>query len=663
MLHFVLTFLLLALGVQATARGHPQHAEHANLKRHVSQLQSSGYDFIIVGGGTSGLTVADRLSAALPHKSVLVVEYGDVLNTRSNFDPPSNWLEENQGPFGPMWVYKSLPNTEFDNKTAAIPAGQVLGGCSAINSQIFDRGDKNDYDAWTEVGGSEFEKASIKWNWKGIFPSFKKSTTFTPPESTFARKYGYTWDTAAYGNGPIQASYPPFQWADVGVKVEAFKEMGFKLAKECAGGYKHSVCWIPSSQHPITAARSHSGNAHYTNVIRPNYHLLVRHQGVKVIYPRGIKNGPPAVQVRSTTDNTLTNITAKAEVIISSGALNTPLVLQRSGIGPASFLRKAGIPVLLDLPGVGSNLQDHNGPTVWWNYSKPYPPSYFPLTHDIKLNATFKAEAVSQFSQLPARGPYTMALGNTAAYISLPKLSPSAWKKIISKIRQSVSDSSYVSYLAPDQRGEKTIAAGYKYQLLTLANLLSNPEAASLEAFSQTSYALGPTMGNMCCAPDYIISIILHPLSRGTIRLNMSSPLEDPVMDYRAGTHPVDFDIHMAHVRFLRKILDTPTYKALGGVEGGPGEAVARDDGKLKQFVKDHVSADFSFAHPCCTASMLPESRGGVVGVDLKVHRAAGLRVVDMSVTPLLVGSHTSSTAYAVGEKAAGLIIDEWRKK
>lgn len=126
---------------------------------------------------------------------------------------------------------------------------------------------------------------------------------------------------------------------------------------------------MPISQDPLTARRSHAGIGHYAdvNATRPNYDLLVHHQVVRVVYPHSHKSGPPLVEIKSLDDGSIFNVTAKAEVVISAGALHTPTVLHRSGIGPASVLRNYGIPVVIDLPGVGSNLQDHSGASVSWN--------------------------------------------------------------------------------------------------------------------------------------------------------------------------------------------------------------------------------------------------------------------------------------------------------
>ena len=155
----------------AEVLGHAQAyaPRHAMLKRQVSQLRSA-YDFIIVGGGTSGLTVADRLSATFPAKTVLVVEYGDVEYAPGVFDPPTLWITPNPDAAS-AWTFLSLPNPEMKNHSAFVQAGQVVGGSSAVNGQFFDRGSRFDYDSWAEAAGSDFNK----WGWRGLFPYFKKA--------------------------------------------------------------------------------------------------------------------------------------------------------------------------------------------------------------------------------------------------------------------------------------------------------------------------------------------------------------------------------------------------------------------------------------------------------------------------------------------------------
>jgi choline dehydrogenase-like flavoprotein len=249
------------------------------------------------------------------------------------------------------------------------------------------------------------------------------------------------------------------------------------------------------------------------------------------------------------------------------------------------------------------------------------------------LDPAFVARAAAEFNMTPARGPYTLAMSNTALYISLPKVTEN-YMAIIEEMRRVASDGSAASHLPHD--ADPTLVAGYKRQLQVLADLLANPDAPSTEVPFSTGTGMRP--------------IILHPLSRGTVRLNSTNRMAQPILDYRAGSSPIDFSIHIAHIRWLRKIIDTPTMRKYGAVAVSPDPAIQSDE-DLKSYVKD--SMVLSHMHPCCTAAMIPKSLGGVVGPDLKVHGAAGLRVVDISILPFLPSAHTSSTAYAIAEKVS----------
>jgi len=297
------------------------------------------------------------------------VEYGDFEYAPGVWDPPKTVWGDTSG-MASRWTLHSLPSPALNNQTAFVIVGKVVGGSSATNGMFFDRGSRYDYDAWDELQVDGHKKGDIAWNWEQIYPYFKKSVTFTPPPTVVAKQLNYTWDSSVYGNTtPIYASLPPFQWGDHYLARQSWLEMGIWETKECAGGNKEGVCWIPISQDPITARRSYSGIAHAADILptRSNYHVLVKHQVIRVMYSHGnVKAGPPKLEIQSLADGQLSNVTATAEVILSAGAFGTPALLQRSGIGPARFLKSANIPVVLDLPGVGANLHDHSGPQVQW---------------------------------------------------------------------------------------------------------------------------------------------------------------------------------------------------------------------------------------------------------------------------------------------------------
>ncbi|KAH7371386.1 GMC oxidoreductase-like protein [Pyrenochaeta sp. MPI-SDFR-AT-0127] len=631
MLHNIIHLSLLATLVNALP--------DVSAKLQASQLREN-YDFIVAGGGTTGLTIADRLTEAFPKKTVLVVEYGEIQYAPGIFDPPDT-VWGGPGARADSWTFSSLPNPEVKNKTAFVFAGKTVGGSSSVNGMFFDRGSRFDYDAWARAGSPEFDESEHKWDWEGLFPYFKKSVTFTPPSAKMVQDYGYTWDSSAYGSStPIYSSYPPFLWADNFIARDAWKGMGINVANECAGGDKEGLCWVPTSQHPVTALRSHAGLGHYDAVKdRTNFDLLVKHQVSRIIYRNGTLSGPPLVEVRSLEDAKLFNVTANAEVIMSAGALHTPTILQRSGIGPVTFLKDADIPLVMDLPGVGANFQDHSGPALSWNYSKPG--NFSPLPSDM-LNPVFAAGAAAEFNKTPARGPYTLAMGNIAIYVSLPNVTAN-FASIVNKIHSQVNDDTAASYLPATS--DSTLIAGYKRQLSVLADFFANPKAPSIEVPFATGTA--------------VRSFILHPLSRGTVRLNLTNPFSQPLLDYRSGTNPVDFDLHLAHLKFLRRMLDTDVMRKYGTLETSPGAKVQSDEA-LIEHIKDSMT--LSFMHPCCTAAMLPRSLGGVVGPDLRVHGTTGLRVADMSILPFQISAHLSATAYAVGEKAADIIIQKWKE-
>lgn len=250
------------------------------------------------------------------------------------------------------------------------------------------------------------------------------------------------------------------------------------------------------------------------------------------------------------------------------------------------------------------------------------------------FNETFAAQAAAGFNQTPAQGPYTLAMSNSAIWVSLPNITVD-YQSIVKQIR-ALTNTSDVSelHLPPEYGADETLIEGYRAQLRQLAELYANPCSPSLES----AFATGTS----------VAAVLLHPLSRGTARLNRTHPFEPPVLDYRSASNPIDLAVHIAHTRYLRRMVSTDTLQALGAVGVQPAPE-AQSDEELANFVRRNAVQ--SYMHPCCTAAMLPRDKGGVVGSDLKVHGAEGLRVVDMSVLPMLPAAHLSATAYAVGEK------------
>ncbi|KAF2262561.1 choline dehydrogenase [Lojkania enalia] len=580
------------------------------------------------GGGTSGLTVADRLTAAFPSRSILVVEYGNLVNSTAILRPAATVPD-------PRYAFQILSQKEagLNNRSFTVTVGKIVGGCSAINAQMFDRGSVADYDAWGDVTGEEYREAG--WSWKGLLPYFRRSTTFTPPSASDAQKYEYTWDIeAAYGgNGPVQAVYPPFQWPSEKIIRRAWKDLGVHSPKEGAGGEAYGVFWFPSSQDPKMQTRSYARTAHYDPVVnRRNYHLLVGHRVTQLILEStGIgsqKYKAEGVKIQAVTGNSsLIDILSYQEVILAAGAIHTPGILQRSGIGPRNILEAANITTKVDLPGVGQNFQDHATSSLFYNMTKdisPNPMSMF-------SNQTLMKEAREQYEQ-NRTGPLTLSGGNSGAFLPLSTLTNDTAS--IFKLLNAQLPSSFL----PNST-HSTVLEGYSHQLDALKDLLSSNQSAVFE-YPISAFAA--------------MLAFLKPLSRGTVNIDPSNALSEPLVNYRTFSNPLDIELTVLGLKMFRRLYSTPSAAVLGPVELFPGEAVKTDD-DWKNWVKSNVSP--SFYHPVGTAALGPLSRGGVLDIDLRVHGVGNLRVVDASVMPLIPGTHTSSTVYAVAEKAAELII------
>ncbi|KAJ4300974.1 hypothetical protein N0V90_003063 [Kalmusia sp. IMI 367209] len=597
-----------------------------HVKRHVSEL-STHYDYIVAGGGTSGLTVADRLTAAFPSRSVLVVEYGQLANGTDVQRPAA-------GVQNPAYAFdiQSLPEPGLNGKKFQVTVGKVVGGCSAINAQMFDRGSAADYDAWANVTGEEYREAG--WDWKGLLPYFKKSVTFTPPSKGDVDKYEYTYDeNAAYGgNGGIQASYPPFQWPSEKIMRSAWKELGAPAPKEAAAGPAVGVIWLPSSQDPKTQTRSYARTGHYDPAAnRSNYHLLVGHKVTEVVLRKLSQGGrdfaAQGVKIQPVvgTNVTTIDVTSDKEVILAAGAIHTPGILQRSGIGPKDILQAANITVNVELPGVGQNFQDHAISSLFYNLT-----SNVPGPMDLFLNQTLMQEAIEQYEK-ERKGPLTLSGGNSGAFLPLSLLTNSS-----AALLANLTSADPGRYLP--NTTHSSVLEGYARQIDSLRNLLSSREAAVFE------YPI--SVGGLIA--------FLKPLSRGAVNIDAKDPLAEPLVNYRTLTHPLDAKLFIQGVKIFRRLYATPSAKTLGPVELMPGQSVQTDE-EWEKWLKTSITP--SFYHPVGTASLGPKSRGGVLDQDLRVHGVGALRVVDASVMPLIPGTHTSSTVYAVAEKAADLII------
>jgi choline dehydrogenase-like flavoprotein len=553
-----------------------------------------------------------------------VIEYGP-LSQDDSFMPLYNAPS-------PAFMYNltSVPQPNVNNRTFPVANGAVVGGGSAVNGQFFDRGAAEDYDNWAKFSGNK------GWDWKGLFPYFKKSSALAPPTPAM-KKWGITYDPAAYSsNGPVVGGYPDYQYATQKTSWDAWVEKGIPVQKEHADGHAYGIFWIPTSMDPARAYnRSFAGLSHYIKVQpRKNYHLLTLHRVTKVNFSnKDKKKHAVSVDVKDRYSATTFKVKAKREIILSASATRTPLLLQYSGIGPKKVLDAAKVKTLIDLPGVGWNLQDHSFALSLYNFTTD--PS-FPKPTTIASNATYKAEAYEIFKKTNG-GPYTAVVTVSGAFLPPSTFVGDQYNAMVKEIANQKPE----AYLPADT--PKELIAGYaKQKEILLASFKSKTNAFLEHPFTGKGWG-------MC--------ILLKPFSRGSIKINPADPLGDPIFDYRLWSNPIDKKMHIRMQSYMRKhFLDSKAFKNLTVVEQDPAPGAVTDDAGWENWLLNENKLFASNGHSVGTASMMPRELGGVVDNQLRVYGTLGLSIADTSIIPLLPGTHTQTTAYAIGEKAADMI-------
>ncbi|KAL2820135.1 hypothetical protein BDW59DRAFT_181508 [Aspergillus cavernicola] len=577
------------------------------------------YDYVVVGGGVSGLVVANRLTED-PRTTVLVIEAGKIDNYSVNVQYP-RYLS--LAGINNSWPITSLPIPELNNRTAVVPAARILGGGSAINGMAFDRGSPGDYNLWGEIIGDH------TWNWEGLLPYFKKSETFTPPTQVQQKELGISFDMSFHGTGgPVQSSYPPFIYSTSKVFLNALRQLRIPIQLDgtanALGGF-----WNPNSLDPIARERSYARTTyHERSDGRPNYHVLAEALATKltpdlsgVEYIAGYNASLNSMPI----DAKKRRVQARKEIIMAAGAVHTPKILQLSGIGSATVLSSLGIKQTINLPGVGENLQDHPvlyGAMSLTNLSDPTQDSTY-----LSTNATYDAEMGALY-ELNRTGPWTVATGNTFAFLTAQHLN------------MSITDIEH----AAQQPASQYLRAGLDQ---TIIHGYEKVKAATIRSVAEGKVALTENLfGGVAC--------LQKPLSRGSIHAASTDPYQMPLVEYRSLSNPLDLQALVQSTRFNTDILpQTPAYKALGAVVQFP--TPGSSDEEIRAVIK--ASAAPSFAHPSGTCAMLTLEDGGCVDNKLRLYGSRGrVRVVDASIFPVVPSTHTQSTVYAVAEKAADII-------
>jgi len=530
----------------------------------------SEYDYIIVGAGSAGCVLANRLSADGKH-SVLLLEAGP---KDSNL-----WIHVPLG-YGKLfkdktvnWMYQTEPEPGLDGRTVFQPRGKVLGGSSSINGLLYVRGQHQDYDRWRQRGNAG-------WGFDDVLPYFKKAEDQQRGASEY---HG--------AGGPLPVS----DWRHEDPLSEAFvvaaAETGIPTNPDFNGASQEGAGFFQTTTkrgRRASTARAYLGPARR----RGNLHVETSAQAQRIAF-----EGKRACAVEYKQGNTIKIARARREILVSSGAYNSPQLLQLSGVGPAELLRQHGIKVVLDAPGVGHDLQDH-----------------------------MQVRIVMRCAQ-------KITLNDVVA----------------SPLRQMMAGLSYAAL----RKGPLTIAAGTSGAFFKTDPRLATPDIQvhflpfSTDKMGEALHSFSGFTASVCQ---------LRPESRGTLRIKSADPSVQPEIRINYLATETDRTAVVEGLKILRKILHAPALKPYVVDEYDPGPKVASDE-ELLRYARQRGSTIY---HPTSTCRMGNDALA-VVDQRLKVRGVEGLRVVDGSVMPDLVSGNTNAPIIMIAEKASDMILGDAR--
>ncbi len=527
----------------------------------------STYDYIIVGAGSAGCVLANRLTASGEH-SVLLLEAGPTDNHPWIPFPLSYGKLINNPRVN--WCYHSEPEVNTGNRPIPVPRGRVLGGSSSINGLVYVRGQALDYDTWAQLGNRG-------WSYDHVLPLFRRIEHFE-----------HRTDEWRAAGGPIHVSEAVDESPLYDALFAAGASVGLAHNPDYNGASQEGMC---KAQTNIRRGRRMSAAYCYLRSARRRGNLSVV---TRALVRRVLLEGKRAIGIECDVGGERLEMLARREVVLSAGAINSPQILELSGIGNRACLDAHGIRVEHHLPGVGENLIDHVAPRMAWRVS--------------------------------VRGTTYNERGRGLALLW------EGWRYLVAR------------------RGILNMPSAP-----VLAFLRTRPELETPDVqlhFAPWTFS-SPKVRKLDAEPGLTVTVYqLRPESRGSVHLRSGDPRDPPAIRFNFFDQAMDRQTTVEGMRWARRIVEAEPMAALIADELKPG-TVARSDDALLDYARSTAETAY---HPVGTCRM-GQDPNAVVGPDLRVHGIDSLRVIDASIMPTLTSGNTNAPSMMIGEKGADLIL------